>query len=109
MPLHTTLQGRAILYDAKHRPPHGDNGPPLGLPTIKPSARQTPYHFPYAAEGGQHLFAPFPGIPVRAASRREPRRYLQEPSFSNCTVPIAFWPHYDFNFVHNFRGAAPCC
>ena len=51
-----------------------------------------------------HRDGVLPGIHVRAASEREARRYLQEPAFSNCTVPVVFWGHHMGNFAHSFRG-----
>lgn len=45
-----------------------------------------------------------PAIHVRAPSSREPRRYLDAPAFSACTVPVVFYQHNPFNFAHG----APC-
>lgn len=100
-PASNRCQAGIILYDPRHRP--DKNAPPLNLPLLAPSKRQSEYHFLYLG-GHAQLFATYPSIPTRPVGLHEPRQYLREPSFSNCTVPIVYWPHFDFNFVHSLRG-----
>lgn len=52
----------------------------------------------------KYLEVGLPEIHVRPATTREPRRYLAEPQFSSCTVPIVFYPFHSFNYAHSLRG-----
>lgn len=47
-----------------------------------------------------------PPVPVRVASRDEPRAYLAQPAFSTCTLPVLFYQHNSFNFAHTLRDNA---
>ncbi|KAL4447222.1 hypothetical protein ABPG77_007255 [Micractinium sp. CCAP 211/92] len=98
-------QGRLILYGQQYRP-RFSNGPPVGLPVLKPAARSRRFYFPYWHEDTKDMKAGAPPIHVRAPSSREPRRYLDVPSFSQCTVPIVFYQHNPFNFAHVLRDNA---
>lgn len=55
-------------------------------------------------QGNADLKWGLPAVPTRPASATEPRQYLDQPSFSTCTVPVLFYQHNAFNFAHTFRG-----
>ncbi len=50
-PICTHVQGRLILYGQQYRP-RFSNGPPVGLPVLKPAARSRRFYFPYWHEVG---------------------------------------------------------
>lgn len=52
----------------------------------------------------KNIRAGLPKLHVRPATAREPRRYLAEPAFSSCTVPVVWYPMNSFNFAHAFKG-----
>lgn len=52
----------------------------------------------------KNIRAGLPKLHVRPATAREPRRYLAEPAFSSCTVPVVWFPMNSFNFAHAFKG-----
>jgi len=43
-------------------------------------------------------------LQVRPASSQEPTGYLDDPTFSNCTVPLVVYPSATHNFAHLFAG-----
>ncbi|EFN58009.1 hypothetical protein CHLNCDRAFT_57085 [Chlorella variabilis] len=98
-------QGRIILYESKYRP-EGGNGPPIGLPDLVPDPQQTAFYLHYWRMGNADLKWGLPAVPTRPASATEPRQYLDQPSFSTCTVPVLFYQHNAFNFAHTFRDNA---
>ncbi|KAL4443685.1 hypothetical protein ABPG75_011422 [Micractinium tetrahymenae] len=98
-------QARLILYGRQYRPRFA-NGPPVDLPVLKPAGRSRRFYFPYWHQDNKDMKAGMPAIHVRAPSSREPRRYLDAPAFSNCTVPIVFYQHNPFNFAHVLRDNA---
>ena len=55
----------------------------------------------------KHTRAGLAAIHARPAAEREARRYLAQPQFSSCTVPVVYYPFNAFNFAHAFKGALP--
>lgn len=84
---------------ARWRPSYAA-GPGVGIQ----QGAEVPHPPGWLLQDNKDMRAGVPAIHVRAPSSREPRRYLDAPSFSNCTLPIVFYQHNPFNFAHGGWG-----
>jgi hypothetical protein len=75
------LLAAALFLHAPHSTARPRTWTPLLLLSLSP------------AQGAVDYTRPLPPLEVRAAAENEPTPYLAEPVFSECTVPILWWPH----------------
>lgn len=86
---------------------------PIGLLATAAHLVSTAYSLSLAFESaGSHVCLqygdfryPLATIRSRGAAINEGTGYLQDPVFSNCTVPVVWYPFWMANFGHFLRGA----
>ncbi|KAL4443683.1 hypothetical protein ABPG75_011420 [Micractinium tetrahymenae] len=97
-------QGTVILYGEEHRMTADQPGTAPFL--IEPEEHHRKYIFLHrysAARDYRYALAP---TRVRPASASEGAPYLADPLFSECTIPVVWYPMWASNMAHFFRDNA---